>query len=64
MFMASSFVFWIEPRPVELKCTSYHIRAVTGISMRWRTTKLPIHKRFLHRVKARAPNLRGLRTRR
>src|SRR6516225_9055125 len=26
MFMASSFAFWIEPRPVELKCTSYQFR--------------------------------------
>src|SRR5262245_18810672 len=46
MFMTSSFAFWINPRPVGLKCTSYHIRAVTGISMRWRTTKLPIHKSY------------------
>jgi hypothetical protein len=44
MFMTSSFAFWIEPRPVELKYTSYHIRTATGISMRWRTRKLPIHK--------------------
>ena len=43
MFMTSSFAFWIEPRPVELKYTSYHIRTATGISMRWRTSKLPIY---------------------
>jgi hypothetical protein len=40
MFMASSFAFWNEPRPVDLKCTSY---TATGIFMRWRTTKLSIH---------------------
>jgi hypothetical protein len=28
----------------ELKYTSYHIRTATGISMRWRTRKLPIDK--------------------
>jgi hypothetical protein len=44
MFMTSSFAFWIEPRPVDLKYTSYHIRTATGISMRWRTRKLLIHK--------------------
>jgi hypothetical protein len=44
MFMTSSFAFWIEPRPVELKYTSYHIRTATSISMRWRTRNLLIHK--------------------